>query len=202
MEADVWKRHVVVVILTVGLAACSSSDRGPGDTATSTQATATTASSASASAATPLVGQWQRLQRCSELERVMTKAHLRSALLESIAEDGWIPGVTQIDQIKDPAHPCMGSVARKHSHFFTEDGQFGSLDAKGQQVDDGSYRLVGDDTLVIDAADRKAVTFHYKITGGDTLTLTPVIPNCAPKCFEAGWSVAVASPGYTWHRVQ
>lgn len=117
--------------------------------------------------------------------------------MESLADDGWIPGVTQVDQIKDPAHPCRGSVARKHSHFFTEDGQFGSLDAHSQQVDDDTYRLVGDDTVVIGK-----VTFHYRITGGDTLRLTPVIPKCAPGCFEAGWSVVVAYSGYTWHRVK
>jgi hypothetical protein len=126
----------------------------------------------------------------------MTAAGLRAALLESIAGDGWIPGVTQVDQIKDPAHPCRGSITRKHSHFFTAGGQFGSLDAEGQQVDDGPYRLVGDDTVVIGG-----VTFRYQIRGGDSLQLRPIIPKCAPGCFEAGWSVAVAYPGYTWHRV-
>jgi hypothetical protein len=44
------------------------------------------------------------------------------------------------------------------------------------------------------------VTFHYVITG-DTIAFTPVIPDCAPTCAEAGWSVAVAYPGYTWSRV-
>jgi hypothetical protein len=144
-----------------------------------------------------LVGQWQRTQECSELEQVMTKAGLRKALLESIADDGWIPGVTHVDQVKDPAHPCRGSVARKHSHFFTGDGRFGSLDAQGQQVDDDRYQLVDDDTIVIGK-----VTFHYRITGDDTLWLTPVIPKCAPNCFEAGWSVAVAYPGCSWRRVK
>jgi hypothetical protein len=186
-----------MLVLTLSLAACGSSDQGSGNAAGSTLASSRSASSANASAATSLVGQWQRVQQCSELERVMTKAHLRAALLESIAGDGWIPDVTKVDQIKDPAHPCRGSVARKHSHFFTADGQFGSLDAQGQQVDDDTYRLVGDDTVVIGK-----VTFHYRITGGDTLWLTPVIPKCAPTCFEAGWSVAVAYPGYAWQRVK
>ena len=34
-------------------------------------------------------------------------------------------------------------------HFFTADGQFGSKDFHGQQVDDGPYRLEGDDIVVI-----------------------------------------------------
>ena len=127
----------------------------------------------------------------------MKRAGLKKALLESIATDGWIPGVTSVEQIKNPARPCRGAVARKHSHFFTADGLFGSRDANGHQVDDGQYRLIGDNTLVIGD-----VTFHYKISdGGDTIAFTPEIPKCAPSCFEAGWSVAVAYPGYTWHRI-
>lgn len=126
----------------------------------------------------------------------MTKAGLQhDVLLEFIAGDGWIPGVTKVSQIKDPTHPCVGSVDRKHSHFFTADGQFGSRDANGQQVDDGQYQVVRD-AFVIDS-----VTFHYTITDGDTLSITPETPDCAPSCFEAGWSIAVAFPGYTWHRV-
>jgi hypothetical protein len=120
---------------------------------------------------------------------------LHRALLESIAGDGWIRGVTKVSQIKDHAHPCAGSVARKHSHFFTADGQFGSRDANGQQVDDGKYRLIGD-AFVIDG-----VTFHYTIRNNDALSITPETPDCAPSCFKAGWSMAVAYPGYTWHRI-
>ena len=123
------------------------------------------------------------------------EAGLHDALLESIAGDAWIPGVTKVSQIKDPTHPCVGSVARKHSHFFTADGQFGSRDAVGEQVDDGQY-VVEDDAFVI-----SGVTFHYVITDNDTLSITPETPDCAPSCFEAGWSIAVAYPGYTWHRV-
>lgn len=125
----------------------------------------------------------------------MTKAGLHDALLESVAGDGWIPGVTKVSEIKDPAHPCIGSVDRKHSHFFTANGQFGSRDQNGQQVDDGQYQLVGDAFVI------SGVTFHYVITGHDTLSIRPDIPKCAPSCFEAGWSIAVAYPGYTWHRI-
>lgn len=100
-----------------------------------------------------------------------------------------------MSQIEDRAHPCAGAVPRKHSHFFTADGRFGSRDANGQQVDDGKYRLVGD-AFVIDG-----VTFHYTIRGNAALSISPDIPDCAPSCFEAGWSIAVAYPGYTWHRI-
>lgn len=153
--------------------------------------------SVAASPAPALVGEWQRLQSCSELEGPMNQAGLHDALLQTVADDRWIPGVTSVEQIKDPAHPCMGAVPRMHSHFFTADGEFGSRDEYGRQVDEGNYVLEGDDTVRIGG-----VTFHYKITNNDTLELTPVIPDCAPTCFEAGWSVAVANPGHPWMRVR
>jgi hypothetical protein len=127
----------------------------------------------------------------------MIRAGLRQALLESIADDGWIPGVTSVAQIRDKAHPCRGAVARKHSHFFTAGGDFGARDANGAQVDDGRHRLAGRDTVVIGD-----VTFHDKITnGGHGISFTPEMPRCAPSCFEAGWSVSVAYPGNTWERI-
>jgi hypothetical protein len=142
-----------------------------------------------------IVGTWARLQRCHELVRVLRAAHLGTALPDSIAGDGWVPGVTEASQV-DPRHPCRGAVARVHSHFFTADGQFGSRDADGNQVDDGSYTLVGDDQVVVGG-----VTFHYTIAG-DQLALLPTIPSCRPRCFEAQWSVQVAFPGYTWQRTE
>jgi hypothetical protein len=176
------------LVVVVVIPACSSS--------AGKAATRESESSASSVSATPaLVGEWQRLQKCTELERLMTDAGLNDALLESIAGDGWIPGVTKVSQIKDRAHPCVGAVDRKHSHFFTAEGLFGSRDAHGQQVDDGHYQLVGD-AFVIDG-----VVFHYMITGSDTLSITPETPTCAPACFEAGWSISVAYPGYAWHRI-
>jgi hypothetical protein len=108
--------------------------------------------------------------------------------------------VTTPDEIADPAHPCEGAVPRTHAHFFTDDGLFGSLDWNGDQVDDGTYELVGEDTFVV-SKEFPDVTFHYAIEG-DSITFEPVIPQCAPSCFEAAWSVAVAYPGETWVRVR
>ena len=142
-----------------------------------------------------IVGEWQRLQKCSELVGNLQKAGLKNWVLEFVAEDGWIPGIAKADQIKDPAHPCRGAVARNHSHFFTAAGEFGSRDDKGQQVDEGTYQPVDDDTISIGA-----VKFNYKVTG-DSLRVTPEIPTCRPDCWEAAWSVAVAFQGYDWRRI-
>jgi hypothetical protein len=45
--------------------------------------------------------------------------------------------------------PCEGAVPLKHSHFFTTEGLFGSRDAEGDQVDDGTYRMPSERTVVV-----------------------------------------------------
>ena len=123
---------------------------------------------------------------------------MKKRVLEAIAGNGFIPGVTSPDQIADPASPCKGAVPRKHSHFFTKKREFGSLDWRGQPVDDGTYRLVGKGTIVIFKEFPK-VTFHYRIRG-KTLTLAPVIPKgCST--FRCAWAISVAYPGRSWQRV-
>jgi hypothetical protein len=146
-----------------------------------------------------LVGMWERQTRCQELVAALTEAGLERWILEGVAGNGFVPGVRSPDEIADPEKPCKGSVPRTHSHFFTEDGRFGSLDWNGDQVDDGTFELVGDDTFVV-SKEFPNVTFHYAIDG-DSIRFEPVIPDCSPDCFEAAWSVSVAYPGETWVRV-
>jgi hypothetical protein len=99
---------------------------------------------------------------------------------------------------RHPARPCKGAVPRKHSHFFTADGKFGSRDWNGEQVDDGTYEVIDDRTFVV-SKEFPEVTFHYVIEG-DAITLDPVIPDSC-LTFRCLWSVAVAYPGRTWRRV-
>jgi hypothetical protein len=150
----------------------------------------------------PLVGTWERVTRCQEAVSALTQAGLDNWVLETVAGNGFIPGVTDPDQITEPADPCMGAVPRVHSHFFTQDGRFGSLDWNGEQVDDGTYEIVDNHTFVISKEFPEEVTFNYTVRGDDSLTFeAAMIPDCAPDCFEAGWSVVVAYPGKWWHRV-
>jgi hypothetical protein len=143
-----------------------------------------------------IVGTWRRVTTCEQRVKALNDAGLGKFAAESVAGDGFIPGVTDADQLKDPRHPCRGAKPFEHSHFFTDEGQFGSLDDTGQQVDDGTYRLVGKDSVVVGK-----VTFHYKVTG-DTLTLDPVLPKCAKDgCFDAQWAVNVSYNGLPWKRV-
>jgi hypothetical protein len=193
---------VVTALVLVALASgCGSQDdqpRGAEDKDSSTSSTSTTEQPATDQPAEvpPLVGKWERTQTCAELVGVLRDNGMESSILSSLAGDGWIPDVTKTGQIEDPGHPCENAVSRKHSHFFTAAGEFGSLDAEGEQVDHGRYSLRGKDTLIVGG-----VTFKYRITDNDTISFTPRIPACRPDCWEAIWSVSVAFPGYTWHRV-
>ncbi len=182
-------RWVVIVLAFVVTTACSGSARTTGETPEERAATP------SESTVEPLVGTWEQVQRCEDLVSAFEQAGLENWVLEFVAGNGYIPGVSDKDEIADPAHPCKGSVPREHSHFFTADGVFGSLDWKGKQVDDGTYEIVDDDTFAIGE-----VAFNYTIRG-DTIMFDPVIPDCSPECFEAAWSVAVAYPGKSWERV-
>ena len=90
-------------------------------------------------------------------------------------------------------------MPRKHSHFFTKDRKFGSLDWKGRRVDDGTYRLVSNRTVVIFKEFPK-VTFHYRIRG-KTITFAPMTPKgCST--FRCAWAISMAYPGKGWQRLR
>ncbi len=149
-------------------------------------------SSSSSPEVSPLVGEWKRVTRCQELVRLLEANGLGARAPQAIEGNGWVGGT--LEQLQKKDDPCEGAVPREHSHFFTEFGTFGSLDWRGQQVDDGAYEIVDDRTFTIGDA-----TFHFEIRG-DTIAFEPVLPD---RCggFDCVWMLAVASPGYTWQRV-
>ena len=144
------------------------------------------AATSSAARANALVGRWERVTTCQELVSALTKAGLRTTAPAMLAGNGLVTGTPR--QLARKANICKDAVPRRHSHFFTAMGQFGSIDYNGKQVDDG--------------------TFHFRISGRE-LRLEPVISAAArrkalaqPLQFStAGWQVAVAFPGHAWKRV-
>jgi hypothetical protein len=173
-----------------------------GSTSTPTATSVTTPPSPTETPVSPLVGEWKRVTTCNEFIRVFRQAGFEESVIEENIlpglagpDNGWLPA----GELADPKHPCEGAVPREHSHFFTELGVFGSLDYKGQQVDDGSYEIIDDRTFVIGNT-----TFHFKTIGEDEIMFEPVIPDdCSTKrCVNAAlWSVSVAYAGETWERV-
>jgi hypothetical protein len=152
-----------------------------------------------ATAAGSIVGEWERQTTCNELVQALRDARMVELIDEFVAGNGFVPGIGVDDPERvDVERPCEGAVPRVHSHFFTDDGDFGSRDWHGQQVDDGRYRVSGDELII--SKEFADVTFRFRIDG-DTITLDP--QNIPPGCttFRCGWSIAVAYPGKTWTRV-
>jgi hypothetical protein len=179
------------------LAACGRDDQQPAEP---TDGSPTEGTETSPTPSSPIVGLWERVTTCEERAAALDDAGLGEFAAEHAAGEGWIPGVTDPAQIQDPERPCEGAVPLKHGHFFTEDGLFGSTDAQGDQVDDGRFRVVDDDTIVIEK-EFGDVTFDFEVRDDD-LFLNPVMPACAETgCFAAQWAVSVAYPGLPWERV-
>ena len=188
---------LLVSTLLVGCGSDSPDSESAPEDRSATPAPTTTAT------ATPseLVGEWQRMTTCQQRVQALREAGLGEFAAEHAAGEGWIPGVTSVDQLKDPKKPCRGAVPLRHGHFFTADGLFGSRDADGNQVDDGTYTLPNDRSVVV-TKEFGDVTFTFDIRD-DKLFLTPVLPDCATNgCFAAQWAVAVAYPGLPWERTE
>jgi len=105
--------------------------------------------------------------------------------------------VHQVSQLKDRSRPCLGAVPRKHSHFFTKAGGFGSVDWRGEQVDDGRYMLKGANRMVI-SKEFPSVTFVFTLAG-ETIKFIPLITKGCSS-FRCAWSLSMAIPGTLWTR--
>ena len=148
-----------------------------------------------------LVGRWQRVTTCQGIVNALTNAGLRALAPGMVAGNGLVPGTPQ--ELARKANICTGARPRLHAHFFDRNGQFGSLDWKGEQVDDGPYRLLANRKMRIGDG-----VFRYRITDGK-LRLNPIISREAkrralarPLQFSTpGWMVAVAYGGLPWKRV-
>ena len=54
----------------------------------------------------PLVGTWERETRCQEWVSALERAGLENWVVETVAGNGFIPGVTDPDEIADPRIPA------------------------------------------------------------------------------------------------
>jgi hypothetical protein len=158
-----------------------------------------------------LVGRWERITTCQQLVADLKQAGLGATVAQAWAGQTSSTGESSFrpDSPKPTAaHPCTGAIARAHSHFFSASGQFGSLDWKGGQVDNGPYRIINSDTVQIGSGTPTA-KFHFTIHGGNTLTLSPMLTpsmirqaTAHPAGFSSAfWAVTVASAGHTWKRI-
>jgi hypothetical protein len=193
--------------VTVTAGCSSNSATSPPAGASHSPAAAASASSAAAG----LAGEWERVTTCQELVGELDKASLGPLAPYAWSGQTSSTGLSSFAPVSPKptqAHPCTGALSREHSHFFSQSGQFGSLDWLGGQVDNGPYRIINDNTVYI-GSPPIAAAFHYRIVRGDTLMLSPVLTKAMlrqalahPDQFSAAfWAVTVAYAGYTWKRV-
>jgi hypothetical protein len=148
----------------------------------------------------PLVGRWQTVRTCQGLVDALRKTRL-VPLAPAVVGD-YFPN-QQPTTLAKKKNVCAGAKPQIHSHFFTVDAKFGSLDQHGKQVDDGTYRLLSTNTVKINDG-----TFRFRIQG-KTLMLTPLFTTgekqaalAKPLDFStAGWMVAVSYLDHPWKRV-
>jgi hypothetical protein len=191
----------VAVALLVGIFAvgCGSDDS---DTA---QAPSPTSEATSTPRPAPIVGRWEVLRTCDGMVEALDQGGLRKLAPAMVGD--YFPGRTP-RQLARKADVCQGAKPQRHSHFFTTDGKFASLDQNDEQVDDATYSVSGKDTLRL-TLEFGVETYRYRIDGDKALRLEPVIPERAkrealanPLEFSlAGHTAAVAYAGHTWKRV-
>jgi hypothetical protein len=148
----------------------------------------------------PLVGRWEQTHTCRELVQALTKAHLLATAPAVIGD--YFPNSSP-EQLAAKHDLCSGAKPQIHSHFFTANATFGSVDQNNNQVDDGSYEIINDHELRIGDA-----TFDFTITNGDTLIFKPEITAADRfialadplKFSTAAWQVAVTYDGLPWKR--
>ena len=192
-----YRRAVAPIVgLILSLTACNG-------TATTLTATATPSASPSPSVAAsepvtaPLVGHWVLLKSCEA-----TIAGLHESGLEEFS-----PVVLEMEEtISDardfaPDDPCANAVPPfEHSHTFWPDGNFNSYDQGENEVDSGTYTLVGDENLTMG---EPPITFLFTVEG-ETLQLDVEVPqDCtSDECQGTlAWAISVADPGQSWTRV-
>jgi hypothetical protein len=152
-----------------------------------------------AAKSSPIVGRWQMVRTCQSMVVALQAAGLRP-LAPSVVGD-YFPNQTP-QQLAKKKNLCQGAKPQLHSHFFTSNGMFGSVDQNNQQVDDGTYQVSGSTLKIGDGS------FRFRIQGKTLMLkplLTPALKQEAladPLNFHtAGWMVAVALNGRPWNRV-
>jgi hypothetical protein len=109
----------------------------------------------------------------------------------------------------DPNNLCANArPAEEHSHFFTEDGQFGSSDAAGNQVDEGDYAVVDDDTVSFPSHSTEfgydgEILVDYAVKGDTAEFEVQLPPECDPACLQAhSWALSAFFGAEPWTRTE
>jgi hypothetical protein len=189
---------IVVVLSVLALAACAQESKPSAGSRTDQQTGEKDGETAEKAA---IVGRWKQVHTCDQLVDVLESNGLAQVAPATVLD--YFPDSSPSEVARKP-DICKGARPQAHYHFFNEFDSFGSLDQDGNQVDDGTYKLINHRTFRIGKA-----RFRYRIEQDRTLVLHPVItaPDrrralAHPLQFStAGWQVAVSYDGRPWKRV-
>ena len=190
----------VLASIILMLAACGGSATAPSPSKSAAASEPEPAATASAPASidSPIVGEWIGTHDCERIVEALRAAGFdEPTVIEVVVGERLVPDAESPEDLADPTDPCADAVPREHGHFFTGAGEFGSTDFDGEQVDDGTFTVVDEDTVVISPnfaeGNSPATEFGYAIDG-DTLILEPIVPEGCME-FVCLWSIMVAMAG-------
>jgi hypothetical protein len=185
---------------TVGTSASAS------DTSDAASASQPTATESYDGGAADLAGTWTRTQDCE----TMLAAFEEAGLIPSQAiwiTGNWVGDPPDVDA--DLGDLCADArPAEEHSHYFTADGEFGSYDADGEQVDSGDYAVVDADTISFPS---HSTEFGYEgdilvdyAVSGDSAEFEVQLPSeCDDGCLEAhAWAMSAFFGPEPWTRTE
>jgi hypothetical protein len=165
---------------------------------------ATTAATPSATSAVDVVGSWTRTQSCEDQLADFEAKGLAKAEGFQWVTANWVP-----DPSPRTSGFCAGAIGPiPHSHFFTDDGAFGSRDENGRQVDDGNYVVASPGVLTFprhasDFGYTGQIVVRYTVTGDQATFDVEVPKGCVkdPTCTEAyGWALSAFFKDGPWQR--
>ena len=176
---------------------------GPTAAAPATEPASGSSIEASASPESELVGSWTREQSCKQQLAAFEAAGLADSHASQWVRDSWVDSGKPAGA-KDL---CTGTrPPEQHTHEFSADGQFGSLDAEGNPVDEGDYVIVDGDTVAFpshasDFGYDGDLTVGYRVKG-DTATFAVTLPaDCSGPCRDAyAWALSAFFDGREWTR--
>lgn len=189
-------RQFFLAVVTYALSGCAVAASLSSPPSTSTAETAAPAQAETAAPVAsdvpiddPIVGTWERRQTCDELRVAFERARLLASHLD------WFEELCAETQ-----------VPTKHSHLFTADGGFVSLDQDGQQVDEGTYVVDGGELRF----PRHAADFGYDgeilveyLIDGDIVTFDVRVPDvCDEPCGLAHFWAVSAFGTNPWTRAE
>jgi hypothetical protein len=198
---------LALLVTGLALASCAAATESSSLPAAGTAAASPSQSSAAASAVPPvLIGTWTRTQGCEG----QLAAFVEAGLIPSYADwitGNWVGDPAEVDV--DPDDLCAGARPdEEHSHFFTEDGRFGSYDAAGEQVDDGDFAVVDADTLSFPSHSAEFgydgdILVTYAVSG-DSATFEVQVPSgCEDACLLAhAWALSAFYGPDPWSRTE